>query len=135
MAYFTLTELKALVPDGWVTDALDDDANGSGEQFAEVLAVAEKEVNGILGLRYDVPLSPVPDAVSTIALYIAAEIVYGRRGMADRYPYKDATGIHRRTLRDIGAGTLPLSPTKDRKDASISIISEASKTHSSNINL
>jgi hypothetical protein len=134
MAYFTFDELKGIVPDGWVTAALDDDANGDAEQFDVVQAVAEKEVNGVVGMRYAVPLNPVPEVLSTIAVYIAAEIVYGRRNQIEHFPYVDKLAVMRRQLRDIGAGTLPLTPTKDREKASVSIISEGSRVYSKNLN-
>lgn len=135
MAYTTFTKLKALVPDGWVTDALDDDASGDAEKFPDVLAVAEEEVNGVLGLRYAVPLTTPTDFVASITLYIMAEIVYGRRQMADRFPYADKLAVMRRQLRDIGAGDLPLTPGVERKNSSVSVISEDSRVHSSHINL
>lgn len=127
MSYISFDELKGLVPDGWVTAALDDDASGNAEKFDVVRDLAEGEVNGVIGLRYATPLDPAPQIVKTIALYIAAEIVYGRRNQQENFPYKDALAVYRRQLRDIGAGTLPLGPGKDRQDASVSVVSEASK--------
>lgn len=135
MPYTTFTALKALVPDGWVTDALDDDSDGDEEKFEDVLAVAELEVNGALGLRYTVPLATVTPFVASVTTYICAEIVYGRRQQQEHFPYKDALAVARRQLRDISAGTLPLSPTKEREKPSVSIISEASRVHSDKINL
>lgn len=134
MAYTTFTALKALVPDGWVTDALDDDSDGNAEKFEDVLAVAELEVNGALGLRYTVPLATVTSFVSSITTYICAEIVYGRRNQQEHFPYRDALTVARRQLRDIAAGDLPLSPTKEREKPSVSIISEDSRVHSSHLN-
>ena len=135
MPYTTLAKVTALVPDGWITAGLDDDADGDAEQFSAVLEVAEQEVNGVLGLRYEVPLETVTDFVASITGYICAEIVYGRRNMQEHFPYKDALAVQRRTLRDIGAGTLPLSPTKERLNSSVSVISADSKVHSANLNL
>lgn len=134
MAYTTFTKLKARVPDGWVTDALDDDASGTAEKFDSVLEEAEEEVNGVIGLRYAVPLSTPTPFISSVTTLICSEIVYARRLMQEHFPYKDALAVARRQLRDIGAGTLPLSPDKDRQDTSVSVISEDSRVHSSRIN-
>jgi phage gp36-like protein len=134
MAYTTVIKLKALVPDGWVTAALDDDSSGDGEKFEDVLAVAEQEVNGSLGLRYAVPLATATDFIASITTYICAEIVYGRRNMQEHFPYKDALAVMRRQLRDIAAGDLPLTPGVDRKQSSVSVISEDSRVWSDKIN-
>ncbi len=132
--YFTFDQLKGLVPDGWVTAALDDDNSGDAEKFNVVQELAENEVNGVISLRYALPLNPVPAIVGTIAVYIAAQIVYGRRNMTEHFPYSDALAIYRRNLRDIGEGKLPLAPDKQRQNASVSIISEPSRVYSGNLN-
>lgn len=134
MSYITFDELKGLVPDGWVTAALDDDGDGNAEKFETVRDLAEREVNGVVGLRYAVPVVPTPPILGTIAVYIAAEIVYGRRGMSENFPYKDAVAVYRRQLRDIGAGDLPLGPEQNRKKSSVTVITEESRLHSSHMN-
>lgn len=135
MSYFTITDLNALIPAGWVTEALDDDRNGAQDQFSAVQALAEGKVNGWLGMRYAVPVdtsaaNAPADFLRHAASIIAAGLCYTRRGKEAVFPYKAELDSVNAALRDIAAGKLPLFTEQDRKRPSAEIIGEDSRVHS-----
>jgi phage gp36-like protein len=132
--YVTFEKLSGLIPSGWLTAGLDDDTDPDAEKFDVVAGLADDEVDGVLSLRYPTPVVPTPDIVKTISLYIAAAIVYGRRGMSDKFPYADATDRYRKMLNDIGSGKIPLSPEAQRTRAGVEIIGETNIMHSDRLN-
>lgn len=90
--------------------SLTDDAD-SGEVDASVvaraIADADAEIDGYVGTRHQVPLSPVPDLVRKVAVEIAIYHLYSRRMGAPeewRSRYED----NRALLRDISAGKVSL---------------------------
>lgn len=111
--YFEIEKLEALIPATWLLGALDDDGNGTAEMFEEARTVAEEEINGHLGLRYELPLDPVPLFVQSVALYLAAELCYARRGEAEAFPFKDKVENARSLLTKIAEGKVPLYPKSD----------------------
>jgi len=142
MAYFTLANLEALIPPGWVVEALDDDADGESDVllFDAVQAAAEAEVNGKIGRRYSVPLSPAAGSslaqwLQHAASMLAAGICYKRRG-ADAWtacPYRDEIEDIRKDLAKIAAGEMPLDVGEERAVESAEIISQPSRVDSSGV--
>lgn len=108
--YFEIDALKALIPAQWLVGALDDDANATAEMFDQCRQAAEDEINGLVSLRYALPLDPVPLILASGAVYIAAEICYGRRGAAESFPFKEKVAALRQTLKQIATGSIPLYP-------------------------
>lgn len=111
--YFEIEKLEALIPSTWLLGALDDDGNGTAEMFDEARTVAEQEIDGHIGLRYALPLDPVPLFVQSVALYLAAELCYARRGEAEAFPFKDKVENARALLTKIAEGKVPLYPKAD----------------------
>jgi hypothetical protein len=138
--YFTLPNLQALIPAGWAVEALDDDSDGSQDQFDAVAALAESKINGILSALYDVPIDvtapkcPV-DFLRDAASVIAAALCYGRRGVMDKFPYSGELKAIYTKLNAIAAGELPLFPGVVRVDNSAVLIGEPSKVYSPNSNV
>lgn len=134
MSYFTQSDLSALIPEDWLTEGLDDDANASAEAFSAVRSLVEAQINGILGQRYDVPFSAPSTALAEFlkaaACYLAAKVVYGRRGLADKYPFKDETRDAMERLNRIGRGDDPLSPKIEQANDNAVVISEPSRVYS-----
>lgn len=143
MPYFELTELAALIPSTWLVGALDDSASGAAEMFEAARAAAEGEINGWIGLRYPLPIDPVPPFVKDAAMKMAAEICYARRGQIEAFPWVTALAVLRGTatqpgtLSKIAAGEIPLYPlvapapgASTRPGATSSISGERSKVHS-----
>lgn len=136
MPYFTQSDLSALIPEDWLTDGLDDDASGSAEAFTAVRGLVEAQINGVLGQRYSVPFdSPsaaLAEFLKSTACFLAAKVVYGRRGMADKFPFSDELKDAMKRLNRIGMGDDPLSPSIEQENDHAAIISEPSRVHSSN---
>ncbi len=141
MSYFTLSDLETLIPAGWVVEALDDDADGESDAllFDQVRTLAEAEVNGKIGRRYAVPLSPAEG--SSLAQWLqhatsmlAAGLCYKRREVWDRCPYQDEIKDIRKDLDKIAAGDMPLDVGEERAIPSAEIISDPSRVNSSQVN-
>lgn len=140
MSYFTQTDLEALIPPGWLTEGLDDDADGTQDAFAGVQQLAEDEVNGELGRRYAVPFDTsgnvgLASYLRSLCVHIAAEIVYERRGTV--LPEARATKLAelRKRLARIATGEEPLSPQVEPERNVIEVISEPSRVHSGSANV
>jgi len=142
VSYFVLSDLEALIPPGWVVEALDDDADGESDAllFDQVRDMAEAEVNGKIGRRYAVPLSPAEGSslaqwLKHAATMLAAGICYKRRG-ADAWakcPYIDEIEDIRKDLAKIAAGDMPLDVGEERAVESAEIISQDSRINSSGV--
>jgi phage gp36-like protein len=135
--YVTLTDLQAVLPQQFLTQALDDDNDGVIDAWAAVQAAAERSVNSVLGLRFAVPFTdPIPPIVCEAAFLFAAEACYTRRGVEfDQNPFGKAAATMRATLRQIAAGEMPLSPSIERQKPSVSIITEPSRTAGSGLSV
>jgi phage gp36-like protein len=140
MAYFIQSDLEALIPAAWLVEGLDDDANGAQDAFTVVQTAAEDEVNGALGIRYSVPLDTTGKAglesfLRSLCAHIAAEMIYGRRGQTERFPFEAKLKAMRAQLAKMAAGELPLSPEVQRETAAIVAITEDSRIHSTRANV
>lgn len=125
--YTTLDQVQALIPGEFLTQALDDNGDGVIDAWDAVSAAVDLRINGILGGRYAVPFSPVPPVVADAAVILACEMCYGRRGVAAKdNPFSAQADQTRKTLAEIAAGDLPLFPGVERKEPSVSIITEPS---------
>lgn len=134
MAYVTQDELKGRVPAEYLTGALDDDGSGEADaaRWANVSDDVDQEIDGRLGARYQVPLSPAPAAVSAAARCIAAFFLYARRGVnREANPWTEQADYWFAKLDKIGRGEEPLTYDKDSEKGPV-LISEESKTHSAN---
>jgi phage gp36-like protein len=123
MSYVQFSQLTAEIPLKFLTDALDDDADGviDAGLWDTVSAAVDLEINGTLGKRYTVPFpDPAPAFVSQAAFILACFKVYGRRVSEEQNPFSDQAKMVRTQLAAIGKGEEP----------SASLISEHSKTFS-----
>lgn len=140
MAFFTLDQLTALIPASYLTEGLDDDANGVEDAFTKVRDAAENRINGMLSARYEIPL-PIANAgvaafLADAGCLIAASLVYSRRGVpADQWPFKGEHSAVMARLRAIAKGEEPLAPSSVTPPAeSVAVvISEQSGTHTSGV--
>ncbi|WP_157837243.1 phage protein Gp36 family protein [Geminisphaera colitermitum] len=132
--YITRAALSAIVPPQFILEALDDNKDGIEDPglYQDLLTVAQKEVDGILGKRFRVPFAnPIPDIVSTATLKIMGELLYKRRGYSgEQNPHEAAANKERAALEKIASGTDPLTPEVQRKNPSASIVTEKAKTTS-----
>ncbi|TRL38032.1 gp436 family protein [Rhizobium straminoryzae] len=72
-AYATLADLLARAGEDEILQVADRDGDGAADQdvIASAIAAAESEINGYIGARYRLPLSTIPDLVTTWAVSIA----------------------------------------------------------------
>ena len=130
-AYFTFDELSALIPDGWLTESLDDDASGDADKFSVVEAAARRAVNGPMGIEDDSAVT-LTNFMKQAALIIGASICYGRRNIMDKFPYALELKGYRDTLQEIAKNRLTrIAPTSPH--GNIGAITEPSKTQSRNM--
>ena len=135
--YIQLSDLQAIIPPSFLTQALDDDGDGVIDAWTGVQAAAERAVNAALGMRFTVPFTdPIPAIVSEAAFLFAGEACYTRRGVEfDQNPFGKAASTMRATLRQIAAGEIPLTPNIERQKPSVSIITEPARTAGSGLSV
>jgi len=109
MAYITIDQLLAAVPEEYRKAALDDAMTGDTSAMAtSVCAAASLEVDGLICTKIVTPVANPPANLIQAAVAIAIELLFIRRSinapriatMADAW---------RDILRKIGDGKLPLS--------------------------
>jgi len=92
MAYCTVTDIQDQIEESQLIQLTDDE--GAGEvaesRVLKAIADADEEINGYVGSRYPVPLSPVPPVVRKLSVDIALYNLYARRDQCpdarkDRY--------------------------------------------------
>jgi phage gp36-like protein len=133
--YVLYADMAARLPLDFLVQALDDNGDGAVDPglWDQVAAAVAKEIDGILGVRFNVPfVNPIPAPVVTAAEVLAAELLYGRRGFQgeEKNPWAAQAKTQRTTLAKIAAGEVPLGPTNNRAKPSASIVSEPSKSSS-----
>ena len=129
--YFTFDELSSLIPDGWLTDALDDDGGVDAEKFDVVLAGATTAVQGYLGIVAD--SAPAETSfMKRAALLIAAQGCYARRNLSEKFPYDEEYKSVMKTLNKVAEQRIiKIAPTTPVSGVAGAIIEE-SKTHRRN---
>lgn len=133
MAYIALADIEGEIPPGFLTQALDDDADGTVDAWDAVQSDAAGEVDAILGLRFTTPFTGDLPAIVTKATKVAACYrCYSRRGVAnDQNPFKSKYDDYfgpNGFLSKIASGKLPLGPNIARTKPSASIITEKAPT-------
>lgn len=136
MNYVELEDVRAMIPDTFLTQALDDNSDGVIDAWEIVQLAASEGVDGLLSTRYATPFTSPPKFVKLSARVFAAEICYRRRGTPDaENPYFKQAESLRKLLAQIAAGEIALSADIERQKPSASIITETAKTFSKTGNL
>ena len=112
MSYCVQTDIAKLLTPAQLVQLTDDDANGVADAapITEAIAEADAEIDGYLGSRYTVPVSPVPALLRTFSVAISLWKLYGRRSISNerrRQEYEDAIA----KLKDLAAGRMVLPAT------------------------
>jgi len=131
MAYVEKADLKGLIPDEYLDEALDDDQSGLPDNgsWAGVAAAVADEIDGRLAARYATPVTPVPALIRAAAKVFALAILYRRRGSDDKTnPWAEQEKTWKDRLDKIGSGDEPLTHDAAAAVPSGSVISESSKT-------
>lgn len=132
MAYTTQAKIEAKLPPQFLTQALDDDGDGSADSglLDQIISVCSEEIDGILGQRFDVPFTTVPSIVASAALTLCLYTLYVRRGLSgDQNPFEKPWMAMEEKLQKIARGDLPLEYSTPEGTAPAKIITEDAKTH------
>jgi hypothetical protein len=133
MAYITQNELKGLIPDEYLSQAMDDESAGAATDgvWASISAAVDEEIDGRLAASYATPIAPAPKSLKAAAKSIALCLIYKRRGIAnDQNPWVTDAEYWRKKLDEIGQGKQPLQYDSAKAAEPAVLISEAAKTHS-----
>lgn len=109
MAYIVEADLAARLSVAVLIQLTDDEKTGTVNSaiVVAILAAAEATVNGYVGTRYLVPVSPVPGLLKELALDVAVYLLYLRRQRVTedaRRTYDDAL----KKLEHIAKGLITL---------------------------
>lgn len=81
MAYAVYADLPSRMPEQTLIALTDEQGIGVGNEAVAdaALADAAAEIDAMIGARYAVPVSPVPDLLKKVCLDLAVEGLYARR--------------------------------------------------------
>jgi phage gp36-like protein len=112
MAYCAQTDIEKLLTPAQLVQLTDDNQDGLADApvVTEAIAQADAEIDGYLGSRYTLPVSPVPALVRQLSVAIGIWKLYSRRSILNdlrRKDYEDAVA----KLRAISRGEMVLPAT------------------------
>ncbi len=82
MAYCTQDDLLTMIPVKELAELTADSGDTpDGQVVAEAIQRADGEIDSYLGMRYTLPLNPVPDQVMGLAMDMALYHLYSRRSV------------------------------------------------------
>jgi phage gp36-like protein len=135
-AYITIEDLAGEIPDAFLVEALDDNGDGLADAgaFDTIALKASGDVDALLSGRYSVPFTgTIPALVKQAARVFVLEMLYKKRGVADNAnPWSTRANQLRSQLAAIANGTGSLDIKIPRAKPSGTVITERSKTFSSN---
>lgn len=134
-AYINIEDLAGEIPQEFLTQALDDNSDGVADDgaWAAIAAAASEDVDALLSGRYATPFSaPIPALVKRATRVFSLEKLYLKRGVSgDRNPWTKQADDLRALLQKIALGEAALDIEIVRGKPSATIITEKSRTHSS----
>ncbi len=112
MAYCAQADIEKLLTPAQLVQLTDDNADGVADaaNITEAIAEADAEMDGYLGARYPVPVSPVPALLRQLSVAISIWRLYSRRSVLNelrRKDYEDAVA----KLRQLARGEMVLPAT------------------------
>ena len=132
MAYVLQTDLKGLIPDEYLTSALDDDASGVADSgvWDSIVSSVASDIDARLAPGYRTPLAePLPDLVKAAAKFLALYFAYKRRQIADdQNPWAAEAKSYRERLDRVGRGEEALTYNDQRASSQATLITEPAKT-------
>jgi phage gp36-like protein len=126
MSYSTQDDLLKLVPEADLAGLTTESGDvPDAAVVSEVIAKADAEIDGYLGIRYQVPLSPVPDLVKAMSLDLAVYNLHKRRPLLPmpetcRQSYVDAINF----LKSVVAGNATIGASAAPPPAVASEVAE-----------
>lgn len=135
MPYFTRAQIEAELPAQFLTQALDDNGDGTEDtgKYDEVAAAACGDADALVSQKYPVPFStPYPPLIAMAARMFMLEKLYSRRGYTgENNPHAGAAEKMRSRLIAVGSGTAALGPEVAKAaPAPVRVITEPSGLHS-----
>jgi phage gp36-like protein len=113
MAYCTQNDLLTMIPLQELAElSADSGDTPDSEVVDEAIHRADAEIDAYLGMRYTLPLSPLPDQVKGLSIDMALYHLYSRRSVAPtvrRQKYEAAVAF----LKLVAAGESVLENTGD----------------------
>jgi hypothetical protein len=139
VSYIVYADMKGLIPDEWLLQAADDNADGVEDAFEEARDLAEDDINAILSARYTTPIengSSIP-FLKSVTKYHTLEVLYARRGYSqDAFPHRATLKTFWDQLQAIGRREMELDPAKGASQQITTkpgfVIAGKAKTYSSN---
>lgn len=109
MAYSTQADIAKLLTPAQLVQLTDDNADGVADaaNVTEAIAQADAEIDGYLGSRYTVPVSPVPALLRQLSVAISIWRLYSRRSVLNELRRKDYDDSVAR-LKDLATGRMVL---------------------------
>lgn len=131
--YFIMADLSAELPGKFLVQALDDNKDGDADEnvFSAIQSAVKNEIDGKIGQKYDpAQFGAAPPAlVQSIALVLACEKLYSRRGVSAKdNPYGARAKEARAKLEAIATGEQLLYPKAKPTNASGAAIVSDAKT-------
>ncbi|MEM5789419.1 MAG: DUF1320 domain-containing protein [Syntrophobacteraceae bacterium] len=111
MAYCTLDDVKAQIEEIKLVQLTDDENTGAvvAARVTRAIADADAEIDGYVGSRHVVPLSPVPESIRRLSVELAIYNLYARRDKVPEHRaerYKSSVKL----LEQIALGKISLGP-------------------------
>lgn len=134
MAYVTQTQIETAIPPTHLTDALDDNRDGTADtgKLTAVIDQASQQVDALLESRYAVPFVTVPKKVAEAAFTFVCELLYQRRGLfGDDNPWFKRAEQWRETLKAIGSGEGQIASDEAQETTPGAAITEATSVDDS----
>lgn len=131
--YTSRQQITAKLPDRFLVEALDDDADGEEDSgvLDTIIGIVDAEIDGYLEGRYTLPLNPTPALLGTASLNLVLEQLYFRRGVdPDKNPYRNRASELRARLRRIASGEESLIAGTEKAEPGAISITEPARTHS-----
>ena len=122
MAYCTQSDLLTMIPVKELAELTADSGDTpDSEVVDEVIHRADAEIDAYLGMRYTLPLSPLPDQVKGLSIDMALYHLYSRRSVVPtvrRQKYEAAVAF----LKLVAAGESVLENTGDSTSAGDQVV-------------
>lgn len=112
MPYSTLSDIKDQLDQARLIQLTDDERTGTVNESRvdKAISDADEEINGYVGSRYTVPLSPVPAIIRKYSVDLAIYNLYGRRDTVPEVR-KDRYANAIKFLQQVALGKISLGPT------------------------
>lgn len=123
--YLALSDLNGQIPPLFITQALDDDNDGTIDAWdgeGGVKQAVQDDIDAALEGRFAVPLTfdPMPRVIKRAAIAFACELCYRRRSTPDAdNPWKGRADAFRKILAGIQTGDINFAVQPHTDDAAV----------------